>query len=116
MRVLDEPGTYERLEQSSERLAAGLSSAAAKSGVPLTVNRCGSMLCPYLSSEPVTCFDDVMRSDREGWTRFFHAMLEGGVLLAPSPFEAWFLSTAHDDDVVDAIAAAAEAAFAAVKA
>ena len=58
------------------------------------------MLCPYLSDKPVTSFQDVLDSDREGWTRFFHGMVERGVLLPPSPFEAWFLSTAHDDAIL----------------
>jgi glutamate-1-semialdehyde 2,1-aminomutase len=70
------------------------------------------MLCPYLSSAPVTSFAEVQQSDRERWTRFFHAMLEGGVLLPPSPFEAWFLSTAHDDAVIDLVVETADAALA----
>lgn len=113
--VLDQPGTYEQLERAGERLASGLERLAAERDVPLTVNRCGSMLGAYLNPGPVASFDEVMKSDRESWPRFFHAMLEHGVLLAPSPFEAWFLSTAHDDATIDGILAAAAHGFDAVR-
>jgi glutamate-1-semialdehyde 2,1-aminomutase len=61
----------------------------------------------------VTCLDDVTRSDRARWTRFFHAMLARGVLLPPSPYEAWFLSSAHDAAALGRVLAAADGAFAA---
>jgi glutamate-1-semialdehyde 2,1-aminomutase len=70
------------------------------------------MLCPYLSDRPVLNFADVLRTDRTRWTRFFHAMLERGVLLPPSPFEAWFVSSAHDAATIDRVIAAAGEAFA----
>ena len=70
------------------------------------------MLCPYLSPEPVTSFEQVMATDRERWKRFFHAMLERGVLLPPSPFEAWFVSSAHDEAMIDRIVHAAQESFA----
>ncbi len=114
LRALDEPGVYERLEASSARLAAGLEEAAGAAGVALFVGRVGSMLCPYLSSEPVTDFAGVMASDRERWSEFFRAMIARGVHLAPSPFEAWFVSTAHDDEAIDRVIAAAREAFAAI--
>jgi len=69
------------------------------------------MLCPYLSSEPVTTFAKVLRSDRERWKRFFHAMLDRGVLLPPSPFEAWFVSSAHDAAAVARVVEAARESF-----
>jgi glutamate-1-semialdehyde 2,1-aminomutase len=72
------------------------------------------MVCPYLTAEPVTSFADAMRSDRERWTAFFHAMLSRGVLLPPSPFEAWFVSSAHDDAAIEHVLSAADASFAAV--
>ena len=72
------------------------------------------MLCPYFASEPVTDFQGVLRSDRERWTRFFHGLLGRGVLLPPSPFEAWFLSTAHQPETIDRILAAADATLAEV--
>ena len=113
LRALDEPGTYEALERAGAALESGLADAARAADVALWVGRQGSMLCPYLAAGPVTSFEDVMRSDRERWTRFFHAMLARGILLPPSPFEAWFLSTAHGPDVVEEVVAAAREAFAA---
>jgi glutamate-1-semialdehyde 2,1-aminomutase len=112
LRALDEPGTYDRLEAQSARLADGLAEAARAADVQLQIGRVGSMFCPYLSAEPVRNFDDVLASDRDRWTRFFHGMIERGVHLAPSPFEAWFVSTAHDDAAVDHVVAAARKAFA----
>ena len=82
--------------------------------VPLVVNRVGSMLCPFLSAKPVRGFADVMNSDRKRWNGFFHAMLERGVFLPPSPFETWFLSTAHDEAALDRAADALGQAFAAI--
>lgn len=111
---LNEPGVYEGLEQRSAQLEDGLKKAAKSADIPLVVGRQGSMLCPYLSAQPVTCFDHVMQSDRERWTPFFHAMLEAGVHLPPSPFEAWFVSTAHDDAVVEHVIEAAHKAFASI--
>ncbi len=108
------PATYDGLERAGAALQAGLEEAARAAGVPLSVGRQGSMLCPYLAAEPVTSFADVMASDRERWTGFFHAMLERGVLLPPSPFEAWFLSTAHDKATIARVVEAARGAFAAI--
>ena len=108
------PEAYETMERHASALQAGLEKAARDADVPLFVGRQGTMLCPYLTADPVTSFDDVMATDRERWTPFFHAMLEHGILLPPSPFEAWFLSTAHDEAVVARIAEAARGAFAAI--
>jgi len=113
--TLDEldPAAYEGLERAGALLQSELEAAAAAAGVPVHVGRQGSMLCPFLSERPVASFADVQASDRERWNRFFHGMTEQGVLLPPSPFEAWFLSTAHDDAVLERVAAAAGEAFAA---
>lgn len=94
---------YAALEAAGQRLTTGIQAAADTAGVPVHVGRQGSMLCLYLSDRPVTCFDDVVESDRVRWLDFFRSMLEEGVLLPPSPFEAWFLSTAHDDAVIDRV-------------
>ena len=110
LRKLD-AAAYVRLERSGKRLDEGLARIAKARGIPLATGRQGSMLCPYFSNRPVRHFDDVVASDRATWTRFFRAMLEGGVMLPPSPFEAWFLSTAHDDAIIDRVLAAAERAF-----
>jgi len=112
---LDEEA-YAALEHAGARLQTGLERAAADCGQPLHVGRRGSMLCPYFAAGEVASFDDVLASDRERWNAFFHAMVEHGVLLPPSPFEAWFLSTAHTDDVVDRVIAASHEAFRAARA
>jgi glutamate-1-semialdehyde 2,1-aminomutase len=108
--VLAEPGTYERLEQVSARLQAGLEAAAKEAGIPAVVNRVGSMLTGFFTKGPVTDFTTAIASDTKRFARYFHAMLARGVYLAPSQFEAAFVSTAHDDALVDrTIAAAREA-------
>ncbi|HKX45736.1 MAG TPA: hypothetical protein VJP77_03475, partial [Planctomycetota bacterium] len=98
----------------SARLADGLVAAGKRRGVPLFVGRVGSLLCPYLSARPVERFADVLASDRARWPRFFHGLLDRGVLVPPSPFEAWFVSTAHDDATIDAVVDAADGALAAL--
>jgi glutamate-1-semialdehyde 2,1-aminomutase len=103
---------YAELEARSAELQQGLERAARDADVPLWVGRQGSMLGPYISSEPVTTFARVLGSDRERWKRFFHAMLARGVLLPPSPFEAWFVSSAHDAATIARVVDAARASFA----
>ena len=75
--------------------------AAKAAGVPVRFNRCGSMFCGYFTSEPVLNVADAMKSDRERFKKFFHGMLEAGVYLAPSQFEAGFLSTAHSEGDIE---------------
>ena len=83
--------------------------AAKSAGVPVTFNRCGSMFCGYFTSEPVHNVADAMKSDRERFKRYFHGMLDAGVYLAPSQFEAGFLSTAHSEaDIEKTVGAAAK--------
>jgi glutamate-1-semialdehyde 2,1-aminomutase len=108
--ILAEPGTYERLEAISARLAAGLAKAAKDAGIPAVVNRVGSMLTAFFTAGPVVDFATAVTSDTKRYARFFHAMLARGVYLAPSQFEAAFVSIAHDESLVDrTIAAAGEA-------
>jgi glutamate-1-semialdehyde 2,1-aminomutase len=108
--ILGSPGTYERLEALSARLAAGLAASAESAGVAAVVNRVGSMLTAFFTGGPVVDFATATRSDTNRYARFFHAMLARGVYLAPSQFEAAFVSTAHDEALVDrTIAAAADA-------
>jgi glutamate-1-semialdehyde 2,1-aminomutase len=112
LRATEEKGFYSLLEERSAQLQHGIECAARDAKVPMWVGRQGSMLCPYLSSEPVTSFDHVMKTDRERWKRFFHAMLERGVLLPPSPFEAWFVSSAHDKETIERVIRAASESLA----
>jgi glutamate-1-semialdehyde 2,1-aminomutase len=69
--------------------------AAKSAGVPVQFKVCGSMFCGYFTSEPVNNLADAMKSDRERFKRYFHGMLNEGIYLAPSQFEAGFISTAH---------------------
>ncbi len=102
-------GYYALLEQLGAQLEAGMKDAAKSAGVPVTFNRCGSMFCGYFTSEPVWNLADAMKSDRERFKKFFHGMLDAGVYLAPSQFEAGFLSTAHREaDIEQTVSAAAK--------
>jgi glutamate-1-semialdehyde 2,1-aminomutase len=104
------PGFYDRLEALSARLEAGLSEAAREAGVPLAVNRVGAMMCGFFTSRPVRDFATALTSDTTRYAAFFHEMLDRGVNLAPSQFEALFVSAAHTErDVDETIAAAREA-------
>ncbi len=108
--ILAAPGTYERLETISSRLAAGLTAAASDAGIPAVVNRVGSMLTGFFTAGPVVDYQTAATSDTKRYARFFHAMLSRGVYLAPSQFEAAFVSTSHDEAQVDrTIVAAREA-------
>ncbi len=101
---------YCQLEELGEQLEAGMKDAAKAAGVAMQFNVCGSMFCGYFSGEPVHNVADAMKSDREKFKRFFHGMLEAGIYLAPSQFEAGFLSTAHSAaDIEKTVAAAAKA-------
>jgi glutamate-1-semialdehyde 2,1-aminomutase len=94
-------GPYARLEQLGAQLEAGMKDAAKAAGVPVQFNRCGSMFCGYFTSEPVWNLADAMKSDRDRFKKFFHGMLEAGVYLAPSQFEAGFISTAHSEKDIE---------------
>ena len=86
---------YGQLEDLGAELERGMKQAAQSAGVPVQFNRCGSMFCGYFCDEPVHNLADAMRSDRERFKKYFHGMLAEGIYLAPSQFEAGFLSTAH---------------------
>ncbi len=114
LRATDEPGFYAQLEHASAQLADSIARSAEKHGVPCHVGRQGSMLCPYFSKVPVTTLDAAMASDRALWTRWFHALKERGVLVPPSQFESWFVSSAHDPATIARVGEVVEAAFAAI--
>ena len=81
--------------------------AAKSAGIPVQFNRCGSMFCGYFTTDPVHNLADAMKSDRERFKKYFHGMLEEGVYLAPSQFEAGFISTAHSEqDIAKTVEAA----------
>jgi glutamate-1-semialdehyde 2,1-aminomutase len=117
--ILKEPGCYETLEERSDALARGLVEAAKSHNVPLAVNRVGSMLGIYFvknEGQEVTNFAEATASDTAAFNVFFHAMLDRGVYLAPSAYEAWFVSLAHTDDVIQETIDAAEESLEAVAA
>jgi glutamate-1-semialdehyde 2,1-aminomutase len=107
---------YPRLEVTAKAVAKGVAAEAAKAGVPLTLNRVGSMWTWFFTSGPVTNYDEAAKSDTAAFGRFHRAMLDRGVWLPPSQFEAAFLSTAHGEEEVAATIAAASEAFRAVAA
>ena len=98
---------YDRLERLGAAAERGLIEAARKAGVPLTVNRVGSMLTGFFCEGPVTDWNSAKRADTKRYATFFHGMLERGVYLAPSQFEAAFVSLAHSDADLDQAARAA---------
>jgi glutamate-1-semialdehyde 2,1-aminomutase len=114
LRRLRDRSIYERLEEAGRRLCEGLAEAAREAGVETVTNRVGSMFTTFFTDSEVTDWPTAAKSDRARYGRFFHAMLEGGVYLAPSQFEAAFISLAHTDDLLDLTMEAARKAFRAV--
>jgi glutamate-1-semialdehyde 2,1-aminomutase len=112
LRRLRDKTVYERLESSSRRLCDGLSQAAKEAGKATFTNRVGSMWTSFFTTEPVIDWNTANKCNREMYGRFFHAMLETGVYLAPSQFEAAFVSLAHTDEIIEATIDAARRAFA----
>jgi len=108
------PAAYQRLESTSAALASGLAEAARSAGVPVQVNRVGSMLTVFFSAEPVFDAASARKADVRRFARYFHAMLAEGIYLPPSQFEAAFVSLAHSDGDVEATVQAARRAFAQV--
>jgi glutamate-1-semialdehyde 2,1-aminomutase len=98
---------YEELEVLGAQLEDGMKGAARMSGKAVTFQRCGSMFCSYFTDQPVHNVGDAMRSDRERFARFFHGLLREGIYLAPSQFEAGFISAAHTAEDIDRTIAAA---------
>jgi len=110
---LEAPGFHARLGSATDRLMAGLSAAAARAGIPLATNHvCGMFGFFFTSADRVTSYAEATACDVERFKRFFHGMLAEGVYLAPSAFEAGFISAAHTDADVDATIAAAGRVFA----
>ncbi len=111
LELITEPGFYEALERKTAALTAGISAAADRAGVPLTVTAVGGMFGLFFTDQPtVSNFQQATACDIDAFKRFFHLMLERGIYLAPSAYEAGFVSQAHEDaDLQQTIGAAAEA-------
>ena len=115
LQIIEREDPYPQLEQASERLASGLAQRAAAAGIPLQGNRVGSMFTGFFCSGEVWSYDDAKRCDLERFARWHREMLRRGVYLAPSQFEAAFVSTAHDEGLIAQTLDAAGEAFAALQ-
>ncbi len=114
LRIIKEEGLPEALEERGRQLEEGMAEAARAAGVATWGVRRGSMFCTFFQEGPVRDFADAQRSDTEKFARFFHAMLDRGVSIAPSQFEVGFLSSAHTAADIEATLEAARGAFAAI--
>ena len=115
LKLVQAPGFYEALSAQTARMAAGIADAARDAGVPFCANSVGGMFGLYFTQEVPRNYAEMMKCDKAAFNAFFHAMLDAGVYLAPSAFEAGFVSAQHDDAVIDATLAAARQAFAAMR-
>ena len=115
LRELGEPGVWEGTVRAGERLCTGLRDGAAGAGVATQAAQLGTMLGFFFSESAIESWVDARRADTARFAAFHRAMLERGVYLAPSQFEAWFLSTVHGDDEIDTTIAAARDAFASLR-
>jgi glutamate-1-semialdehyde 2,1-aminomutase len=101
MKLVQEPGFYDRLSARTKQFADGLTTVAREQGVDFSAQSVGGMFGLYFSKQCPTSYAEVMQSDKEAFNRFFHAMLDAGVYLAPSAFEAGFVSAAHGDAEIE---------------
>ena len=111
LEILQTQAVYEELESKARRLEEGFQRVFARAETPLRINRVGSMMTLFFNPGEVTGWPSVSASDRDGFAGFFHRMLDEGVYLPPSPFEAMFVSTAHSEADIDATIEAAERAL-----
>ncbi len=112
--ALQQPGVYDQLEQTAAQLVSGLEQAARTAGVPVLCTHVGSMACCFFTPGSVRNYEDALRCDTKSFAAFFGHMLDQGVVLPPSQFETWFVSTAHDRDCIRATLDAAAQAFDAI--
>ena len=111
LEIISRPGFFECLTEQTKKLMAGLQQEADRAKIPFSVDSVGGMFGFYFSQTVPTSYEAVTKTDTEAFKRFFHAMLEEGVYLAPSAYEAGFTSIAHDNAVVDEIIRAAQQSF-----
>jgi glutamate-1-semialdehyde 2,1-aminomutase len=110
--ILRRPGSWERLTAIGDRLEKGVAEVIRRSGRPLTPTRVGTMSCLFFTAGPVRSWEDARKSDTTAFGRYFNRMLEAGVYLAPSQFEAGFISLAHAEADIDRTLEAMERALA----
>lgn len=111
LKRLRDKSVYEQLERAGQRLCDGMTEAAREAGIETVTNRVGSMWATFFTNEPVTDWTSATGANRERYAKFFHAMLKGGVYLAPSQFEAGFIGLAHTDQLLDQTISVARQAF-----
>ncbi len=111
LKELKKPGFYEALEEKGARIADGLKGAAQKAGIPVTMDRVGSVMGLFFTDIDVKNIDDAKTSNLDRFTAYWQKMLQQGIYLAPSQFEAMFVSSAHSNDTIDETIASAEAVF-----
>ncbi|CAM3556887.1 MULTISPECIES: glutamate-1-semialdehyde 2,1-aminomutase [Saccharibacillus] len=111
LEVLQGEGVYEEMNRLAIRLTDGIAESARRHGVPLTINRIRGSFSTHFCDHPVTNYDQAQNTDGEAFAAFFRGMLDRGICLAPSKYEAWFLTTAHTDADIDATLAAADETF-----
>jgi glutamate-1-semialdehyde 2,1-aminomutase len=109
--VLSRPGVWQRAADWAQRAATSLRTAAEKAGVPVTVQRVGTMFTPFFTERPVRTFAEAKRTDSKAYAGFFHSMLENGVYLPPSAYEAAFASVVHDTAELDTFESALRTAW-----
>jgi glutamate-1-semialdehyde 2,1-aminomutase len=112
LKKIQAPGFYEALTARTKSLVDGLTAAAKKHGIAFSAQNVGGMFGVYFAATPPASYAEIMQADKDAFNRFFHALLEKGVYLAPSAFEAGFVSAVHTDADISATVAAADAVFA----
>ena len=115
LKKISEDGFFEALTEKTERLVKGLSEAASQAGVPMATESVGGMFGLFFTeADKVTSFSEVMNCDTENFSRIFHGMLQKGIYLAPSAFEAGFVSITHTDREIDETISAAKEVFSSI--
>jgi glutamate-1-semialdehyde 2,1-aminomutase len=116
LKQLTRPGLYDEMTQLARRLVFGLREELANAGIAAQINAIGSLATIFFTSEPVRNYTDAKRSDTKRYARFFREMLDRGMFLAPSQFEAAFISAAHTSSDIDHTLAAAHESLQAISA
>lgn len=111
LEVLQGEGVYKEMDRLATKLTEGLQTSAYRHGVPLAINRIRGSLSIHFCDHPVTNYEEAQDTDGEAYAAFFRHMLDRNVNLAPSKYEAWFLTTAHTEQDIDDTLEAAEASF-----
>jgi glutamate-1-semialdehyde 2,1-aminomutase len=111
LKEIGQPGFYETLDLVSAKLLDGLKVEAEDAGIEVTTDRVGSMMGLFFAAGPISNFQDAKRSNLSRFSKYYQSMLAQGIYLAPSQFEAAFVSAAHDDEAIDLTLQAAKVAF-----